>query len=268
MFCYCAASANLSAADAAAGMVLDMQGQAQAELAGKITKLGLLSYLLPETKVILAEQSKISITLYANKQLLQVSGPAQFIVAKEGLKMLQGHQPVAKNIAEKIVSASQNTNFVAGAVRMRQLPPALLLVAPENLALVNPAELVFNWAQAEAAEVEFRLFDQQDKLLLQTSLEGRAFRLPTNLNLPSGATYSWQVSYQSPRDGKQQQAKASFQLLSATELNTILELQPKADSQIEEWVLYAGILQSKRMYKEARSAWQFIAQQRPDLAKQ
>ncbi len=63
LFCYCAASANLSAADAAAGMVLDMQGQAQAELAGKTTKLGLLSYLVPETKVILAEQSKISITL-------------------------------------------------------------------------------------------------------------------------------------------------------------------------------------------------------------
>lgn len=253
--------------DAAVGMVLDMQGQAQAELAGKTLKLNLLSYLQADSKLVLAENSRISISLYANKQLIQVHGPAQFIVAKDGLKMLQGSAPVVKNMAEKILNASQQTNIVAGAVRLRQLPPAILLVTPEHQAQLQAGQLVFNWAQAESVEVEFKLWDSQEHLIFNTSVMGREFRLPADLNLQAGTVYTWQIAYQSPRDGKQQKAQATFQLLSAKEAADLLELQPKPDSLIEEWVLYAGLLQTKRLYPEARAAWQFIARQRPDLVK-
>lgn len=250
----------------AIGMVLDVQGKLDAELGGKSIKVGLLSYLHKDTRISLPEHSRVSITLYASKQLLQVQGPAQFIVNQDKLSMLQGAAPQTKNIAEKIVSASQQSNFIAGAVRMRQLPPAILLVHPETQAVLADVPDLFNWAQAEKTEAEFSLRDLQNKLIYQVQSSTSELVLPAHIKLQAGQTYHWQVSFQSPRDGKQHSASASFSLLKQDELSQINELRPKPESAIEEWILYAGLLQSKRMHREARAAWQYITQLRPDLA--
>lgn len=250
----------------AIGMVLDVQGKLEAEQAGKSIKLGLLSYLNKDTRISLPEHSRVSITLYASKQLLQVQGPAQFIVNQDKLTMLQGAAPQAKNIAEKIVSASQQSNFVAGAVRMRQMPPAILLVSPEAQTVLAEGPDLFNWAQAEKTEVEFSLRDQQSKVIYQTQSTASELVLPAQIKLQAGQIYHWQVSFQSPRDGRQHSASASFSVLNQAELNQLNELKPKPESAIEEWILYAGLLQSKRMHKEARTAWHYITQLRPDLA--
>ncbi len=250
----------------AIGMVLDIQGKPEAEQAGKPVKLSLLSYLSEETRINLPQQSRISITLYASKQLFQIQGPAQFIVNKDKLTMLQGVLPQAKIIAEKIVNASQNSNFVAGAVRMRQLPPAILLVSPEAHAVLAESPTIFNWAQAEKVEAEFSLRDQENKLIYQEQTASSELALPATVKLQTGQAYRWQVRYQSARDGKQYSANATFSVLDQAELGLLNELKPQKESAIEEWILYAGLLQSKRMHKEARAAWQYITQLRPDLA--
>jgi hypothetical protein len=56
-------------------------------------------------------------------------------------------------------------------------------------------------------------------------------------------------------------------LASKADAASLLDLKPEENAALEEWVLYAAMLQNKRAFAEARMVWQLIARQRPDLLK-
>ncbi|MFZ6873501.1 hypothetical protein ACO0LF_15705 [Undibacterium sp. Di27W] len=254
-------------ADAALGMVLDVQGNGKMEVNGTSSKLQLLAYLQPKMQITLEAGAKASLSLYATRAVYQLTGPATVIVEKDGVVNLQGQKAVIKPMAEKLVRAAETSNVIAGAVRMRQLPPRILVVTPENNSLLLGSRPAFNWISAETAEFDISIHDMDEKLIFSEKIKENTWQLPEKVKLEEGATYRWQVSYVSAKDGKTNIAKAEFKLASKTEAASLNELKPQESAAVEEWVMYAAMLQSKRAFTEARQVWQLIARQRPDLQK-
>ncbi|MFZ6720826.1 hypothetical protein [Undibacterium sp. Ji49W] len=259
-------------ADTALGMVLDVQGNGRMEVNGTSSKLQLLAYLQPKMQITVDAGSRVSLSLYATRSVYQVTGPAQVSIEKEGVVSLQGQKAVVRPMAEKLVRAAETSNVIAGAVRMRQLPPRIAITAPENNSLLLGDRPVFSWMAAEAAEFDISIQAVDEKLtdekpIVRHKLKENNWQLPDNIRLEEGRTYRWQVSYVSARDGKTQLSRAEFRLASKSEAAALTDLRPDQQAAVEEWVLYAATLQGKRAYAESRLVWQIIARQRPDLAR-
>lgn len=259
-------------ADTVLGMVLDVQGSGKMEVNGVSSKLQLLAYLQPKMQITVDAGSRVSLSLYATRSVYQVTGPAQVSIEKEGVVSLQGQKAVVRPMAEKLVRAAETSNVIAGAVRMRQLPPRIAITGPENNSLLLSGRPVFNWMAAEAAEFDISIQETgekltDEKLIVSHKLKENNWELPDNIRLEEGKTYRWQVSYVSARDGKTQLSRAEFRLASKSEAAALTDLRPDQQAAVEEWVLYAATLQGKRAYAESRLVWQIIARQRPDLAR-
>ncbi|MFZ6656676.1 hypothetical protein [Undibacterium sp. TJN19] len=254
-------------ADTAVGMVLDLQGSGKIDVNGVSSKLQLLAYLQPRMQITVDAGARASLSLYATRSVYQVTGPAVVTVEKDSVVSLQGQKVVVKAMAEKLVRAAETSNVIAGAVRMRQLPPRILLVTPEANSLLIAKHPAFNWIAAEVAEYEVSIYDLEDKLIVTEKVKENNWQLPEKLVLEDGTAYRWQISYVSPKDGKSYTARAEFRLASKADAASLLDLKPEENAALEEWVLYAAMLQNKRAYAEARAVWQLIARQRPDLLK-
>jgi hypothetical protein len=68
-------------------------------------------------------------------------------------------------------------------------------------------------------------------------------------------------------DGEAYSAEGRFEIISKSDADSIAALKPSESAAIEEWVLYASMLQGRRIKDEARVVWQRIAKQRPDSQK-
>lgn len=253
-------------AEGALGMVLDVRGNVQSQDHGTNGKLQLLSYLKPKMQLNVAEGGKLSVSLYATHSLYQIEGPALIEVNADSLKVLQGKPPVVKPMGEKLVGMAANTNFVLGAYQMRALVPKIVIGSPENGSVLLDNQVPsFNWTAAEAATYDFSLMDDNDKSLASAKLQDTSYAPAAKLALESGKTYHWSVSYTSAKDHKSYSATGEFNIASKEEVATINESRPAVDAPIEEWVLYAALLENMKSFSEARKVWQMIAQTRPDL---
>ena len=259
---------GLARAEAALGMVLDVQGNGKMEVNGATSKLQLLAYLQPKMQITLEAGARASLSLYATRSVYQLTGPATVTIEKDGVTSLQGQKAVVRPMAEKLVRAAETSNVIAGAVRMRQVPPRIVAVAPENNSLLLGQRPGFSWISAEAAEFEISISDMDEKLLISGKTKENNWQFPEKTKLEEGATYRWQVAYVSAKDGKAHTARAEFTMASKAEASELNELKPDHNAGVEDWVMYAAMLQSRRAFGEARQVWQQIARQRPDLQKQ
>ncbi|MFZ6779041.1 hypothetical protein ACO0LD_19615 [Undibacterium sp. Ji83W] len=262
-----ALTCGLAQAEAALGMVLDVQGNGKMEVNGVTSKLQLLAYLQPKMQITLETGAKASLSLYATRSVYQLSGPATVTIEKDGVTSLQGQKALVRPMAEKLVRAAETSNVIAGAVRMRQVPPRIVAVTPENNSLLLGKRPAFNWISAEAAEFDISISDMDEKLIVSEKTKENNWQLPEKIKLEDGATYRWQVAYVSAKDGKTYTARSEFKMASNAEATSLSELKPEDNAGVEDWVMYAAMLQSKRAFGEARQVWQQIARQRPDLQK-
>ncbi|WP_162058030.1 hypothetical protein [Undibacterium sp. KW1] len=262
-----ALTCSLARAEAALGMVLDVQGNGKMEVNGATSKLQLLAYLQPKMQITLETGARASLSLYATRSVYQLTGPATVSIEKDGVTSLQGQKAVVRPMAEKLVRAAETSNVIAGAVRMRQVPPRIVAVTPENNSLLLGKRPAFNWISAEAAEFDISISDMDEKLIVNEKTKENNWQLPEKIKLEEGATYRWQVAYASVKDGKTYTARSEFKMASKAEATSLNELKPEDNAGVEDWVMYAAMLQSKRAFGEARQVWQQIARQRPDLQK-
>lgn len=258
-------AALASAADGAVGMVLDVRGSGQITDKGAVGKLQLLAYLKPQMQISLDAGGKASLSLYATRSVYQIAGPAVVEIGKDQLTVIKGAAPVVKSMAEKLVVAAQNTDFRAGATQMRTLPPRILVATPPNGAVLWRNQPTFSWLAMEAAPYDITLKDLSDKVIASATVRESNWRLPANVLLDYGTTYQWTVSYKSATDGRTHSATGEFSLAGKSDVDQLAALKPAEGAPIEEWVLYAAMLQSKGISEEARTVWQSISRQRPDL---
>jgi hypothetical protein len=253
-----------------AGMVLDLHGSAQLQDKDKTVGLQLLAYLKPGMQISLPAGSKASLSLYATRTVYQLSGPALVEIARDKLVLLQGTPPLARPIAEKLVTAAQASDDVPGAYRLRRTAPKLLLTRPENQALLLNTRPRFCWSSRETATFAITLQELPESAghsVVQAATGDNCWQLPEGRQLAYGKTYRWTVSYTSAADKRSYSAEAEFSLPAEAEAAQFAALKPSADAAIEEWILYAATMRNQQLNEEAHSAWQFIATRRPDLDK-
>jgi hypothetical protein len=257
----------VAGADGAIGMVLDLQGSGQIKDGGSTSKLQLLSYLKPQMQVSLDAGSKASLSLYATRTVYQVTGPAVVEIAKDKVNVIQGKPPVAKSLQEKLVVAAENVNVTPGAYRMRGLPKQITIATPENISVLLDKRPIFTWNSLEPASYNVVVQDENDKEIASATVGGNSWKLPANVALADGNTYRWTVSFVSARDGKKHSDTGEFSIATKADADAIAELKPAAGAPIEEWILYATMLQNRGMPSEAHAVWQSIYARRPDLQK-
>jgi len=251
--------------DSSIGIVLDLQGQAKVLDQTPARKLQLLSYLKQNDQLQLEEGSKLSISLYANRSVYRFVGPALILAEKDQIKLLKGKAPEVKQVKEKLVLGAETGQLLTGAIRMRQLPPKIAVLTPENGALLLHAPLELNWAALEKTVYDIRIVDEDENLMIEAQSQTNSWTLPLHLKWIPGRAYKWSVSFISERDGGRYMSSGEFRLADESTLLELSQLKPNQTAMIEEWVLYAAHLESKLMFQEARETWKKIAQIRPDL---
>jgi hypothetical protein len=267
LFCLGLPGTATAADNAVAGMVLDLQGTGQIADNGKTSKLQLLAYLKPQMQLSLDAGSKASVSLYATKSVYQLTGPAVVEIEADKLVVKQGQPPVVKSKSQKLVAATETVNLVPGAVRMREMPPRVLLLIPQNGGVILDNRPAFKWDALEAATYEVTVLEAAGRTVAQSKTADSGWQLPENQQLANGKTYRWTVAYTSPRDNKTYRATGEFSVIEKSAAAELAALKPAEDGATEDWVLYALVLQNRNMNDEARNVWRRIAAKRPDLQK-
>lgn len=260
------AQQSVASKDASVGIILDLQGQVSLNGGGR--KLQLLSYLKAGEQVQLETGAKLSISLYANRSVYRFTGPAVLVAEKDQIRALKGTAPEIKQVKEKLVAGADNGQLLTGAIRMRQLPPKIAVLMPENASTLLRAPKELTWASAEKASYEVKIVDEDENLIAETRSDSANWSLPSNLKWQAGRSYKWTVSFVSERDGGRYLSSGEFKLADEAMQTELQKMKPSDDAMIEEWVLYAAQLQAKSVFQEAREVWKKIALVRPDLERQ
>ncbi|MBC3883283.1 hypothetical protein H8K35_17985 [Undibacterium sp. LX40W] len=262
---YAMAQQTANVKDPSIGIVLDLQGQAKVLDQAQGRKLQLLSYLKQNEQVQLEQGAKLSVSLYANRSVYRFVGPAVLVAEKDQIRLIKGAAPEVKQVKEKLVAGAESGQLLTGAIRMRQLPPKIAVLTPENGAVLLGAPKELNWASVEKANYEIRIVDEDENLIIEAQSASQTWMLPAALQFASGKAYKWNVSFISERDGARYSTSGEFRLADETTRIELSKLRPTDDAVIEEWVLYAAHLQSLGLFQEARATWKRIGQTRPDL---
>lgn len=250
------------AANDKAGLVLDLQGEAEIARASGAARLKLLDYVAPGARLTLAAGSKASVSHYAARLIYRLTGPAQVEVEEGGLRHVSGNPPQTSAIAAKTVTAALHPNLGPAAIKMRALPQ-LVMRAPANGGNVLSTRPQFRWEANEAASFNIELTELPSRTVAQATVKGQAWELPAKMELAHGKSYRWTVSY--TLDGRMRGGAATFSLPTRADAELIAALAPPAQAGADEWVLYATILKDWNMLDESQKVWDRIAERRPDL---
>lgn len=260
------ASTAQAAPAGAVGMVLDVQGSGRLQDGAASSKLELLAYVKPGMRIALDDGSRASVSLYATRTVYQLAGPGMVEVGSDKLSVIHGKEPASKTIREKLVAAAKGADLVPGAVRMRTLPATIEFLAPQGGSAVLEQRPVFVWQAPPAPVYLLAVYDGAGRQIAEGKSEQSHWELPAGVTLAERGRYRWTVSY-AGADGAMQTAGAKFTVASRQDAAVVADLKPAAAAPMEEWILYAAMLQERGLQSAAREVWQYIASQRPDLEK-
>jgi hypothetical protein len=242
-------------ADDPVGMVLDLRGDA--------APLQLLGYVKAGQQIRLGANASASVSHYGSKLVYQLNGPLLAQVEPNGIRVLKGAPAQTRSLAEKLVRAAVDPRLSPAAVKMRALSD-VVLVTPLNRAILLGARPRFAW-MAEGGSYRVQVDELDGKRVASGSSAGGSWELPEGVALVPGTGYRWTVTRGDP-DGDQASGSATFTVATNAERDELAALRPAPDAAIEDWVLYAAILDGRRFDEEARAAWREIAARRSDLA--
>ena len=263
----CALPNTVRAADPpAVGMVLDVQGAVQVIDQGRASPLQLLARLAPETRLELPPQSRASVTLYGNRSVYRLTGPAVVEVSRDDIKVVRGQPAEVKAMGEKQVAAAPMGALVTGAYRMRNIQQVtpMVLTSPENGSVLLDTRPEFAWDGGPDARFNVALQQQGGGPSYRATVSGNRWTLPEGTRLRYGAGYVWSVTA-ADAAGEPATASGRFSLATQAEVDQFAALQPAEADPIEDWVYFAALLQQRQVRTEARKVWQRIARERPDL---
>jgi len=119
------AASTLALAAEPLGMVIDIQGNATLNDAGKTARLDMLSYLNAQAEIQLSPGASMTVTWYAGSKELKFAGPARLKVEPGGIKVVQGRAAQERTVADEKVAATRKLPPRLGqaAISMRGMKP-------------------------------------------------------------------------------------------------------------------------------------------------
>jgi hypothetical protein len=157
--------------------------------------------------------------------------------------------------------------LVSGAYRMRGLPvpTRVVLASPEGGSVLLDPRPRFAWQAPAATRFRVTLQPAGGGPGYSATVDGHEWSLPDGAQLEWGKSYAWTVVSVPAAGAEAQTARGSFSLATKAEADELSALKPADADPIEDWVYYAVMLQQRQIRGEARTTWQRIARQRPDL---
>jgi hypothetical protein len=246
-------------------MVLDVQGGKAQQTAGIVTRpLQMLSYLNDEDVLKLEAGAKVSFSLYRERKVFQVSGPAELKIKADGVQVISGTEPAAKSMSNQMVAAQSGSRMLKGATKMRAIKPMIEVASPRNQSLQLSGTPLFRWRTLEPMAVMVELRRSDSTPVFSQMVEAGSNSLAAPASLPPG-TYLWSVSAAPGGAQESMPVAANFTVAEAAQVKEIRALAPAANATLEERMVYLSYLIGMNVTDEALALWDDILKERPDL---
>jgi hypothetical protein len=251
---------------AAVGMVLDVQGSATADVAGRSMVLDMATPLNPAMRITLGKGSEMSFVVYPTREQVTARGPATLQVLEQAVKQLQGASPLqAKPLPENrsIAALGFQGRVVPAAMVMKagfNANPRPTLLAPLDGETILAAQPTFVWTNPADGAVDF-LLTLDGVAVHQQRVSGNQLVLPASIALIGGREYRWQVTAVGAQ--KATPARGTFTVPDAALREQMVRDEPAPDAALADWLLYAMALDQANMQTEAQRVWKRVAAHRP-----
>jgi hypothetical protein len=266
-------AASASAQVAAVGLVIDAQGTST--LRSK-APLEILAEVPPGAELTLAAAARVVVVHGASGVEYTLTGPGEFRWSAEGARMLRGsgsvasREPLGGALREvrlrtgRLVQASIAMRGEAGGgARADGAVRPLRLTTPASTWLLE-APQQFRWsALAGVQSYRFELTDDRGTVLFVAErLAAAQIDLPAAVRLEPGRTYAWQVIAQGA-DGSRAEGWTEFGIAAPDLAARVRTLQPAADAQFTDRLLYAALLEEWGLREMADAVWARLRNDRP-----
>ncbi len=254
-------------ADAVA-MVTDFMGRGLIVIGHAEKPCEILSYLPVGAEVRIDEGSTLSLVFFRSSREYLFTGKAAIRIDEEVPKVLSGAKPRSRNLTLAretglLPSGGQGYEQTAIVLKGTVDKRKVRLLGPKNTKVLTPNP-VFRWEPVESAtQYRFTLMDDSGRALIETRVDGTAFKLPPEIRLTEARFYTWQVDARLA-SCEVYSSSADFSLLERAERERINRLRPADDAPFSELVLFAAMLEREGLRDEAHRYWKRLAAKRPD----
>lgn len=247
-------------------MVTDLIGKATMTQ-GKVSDINILSEIEAATQVQLAPGTTMVILYIGSGDEYLLKGPATIIFKPTNLEVLSGSQPEKRSnaIVKGVGVRIKSVGLVQGATVMRSSvnKPLFKLLNLYDTKTIE-TQPFFRWEEMQPnTTYQLQITDNKSEIFYMTAVDTSSLKLPANVVLKEGVTYTWEVSVALP-GGKKFSRMADFEL-APKELRIQTEaLRPDTSAPLSMQIAYAVWLDQMGLKDEARQYWKAAAKERPD----
>jgi hypothetical protein len=243
------------------------------DVSGKVTAqppVTIMSEIAADARLQVEGGAKLVVIYLKSGDEYTVTGPAQVQFRATGPQVTGGPQPQKRasplarggNVTIRPVAVTQAA-FVMRSARPTARIKLLTLSGTKTL----ESSPEFRWGEIEhGLNYRFELSDDTGRALHDAQVAGGAFRLPPEIRLREGVTYTWEVSARTP-DGRRYVSAGDFSVASPDLRVQVQSLRPAEGASVSDRVAYAAWLEQVELRDEARKYWKALAAERPDDTK-
>ena len=259
-------SAIAAVAPAPVAMVSDVQGKATLVRGGARTPLVLLADIDAGSQIEVEPNARVVALYLDGSGEYTLRGPAVVSFTPREPQAQKGAAPEKRSVLGGKTQdvRIKSVGMVQGAIVMRSAGPRA------RIKLLNPSgtrtlesQPEFRWSDDQSGlAYRFELTDDTGKTLYETETKATSVKLPANVKLAEGVTYTWSVSARS-QDGRKYSNVADFMIAPASLRQQVDTLKPASSAAFSDRVAYAGWLEQAELRDEARKIWRALAAERP-----
>jgi hypothetical protein len=255
--------ASAVAADEPVAMVTDLQGEVTLVSPPKGEPPSILGNVKPGAIYQVADNAALVVVYFASGQEFSFKGPTMVQFDAGGPITLAGNEAETRNPLMGKVGTGvkiKPVGKVQAAVVMRSASQTsrlklLTLVGTKTL----DAQPEFRWETVDRGAVyEFELTDATGRTLYEAETGATSLKLPADVKLVDGQTYTWLVSARLA-DGKKYSNAADFSVVTADLRRDVEAVRPGANAPLSERVTYAAWLDQLQLHDEAKKYWKSLA---------
>lgn len=247
-------------------MVVDLTGRATWD---RIEPVHITDAVVPERLLTLEPEARLVIVFLKTGTEQVFTGPVHMRFKADGtveggkaastrqLQALQGKlqlRPAALAQASVVMKemAFESEFRASGWPRLKPSGPGLHDSSPE-----------FTWAPLSGAKFTFRITDDTQRPVLETTGAEARHKLPAPSPLRGGSTYQWHLLAECA-DGSRRTGSGHFRLLDEAERAGLLAARPGPEAGFADRLLYASLLDQLGVKEEAKTLWQALSRERPE----
>jgi len=260
------ALATVLAAAQPVAMVVDLTGRATWD---RLEPVHITDAVMPERLLTLEAEARLVVVFLKTGTEQVFTGPAHIRFKADGtveggkaastrrLQALQGKlqlKPAALAQASVVMKEMvfESEFRPAGWPRLKPSGPGLQDPLPE-----------FTWAPLSGAQFTFRITDDTQRPVLETTGTEARHKLAAPSPLRGGSTYQWHLLAECP-DGSRRTESGHFRLLDEAERAALQTAKPGPEAGFGDRLLYASLLDQLGIKDEAKALWQALARERPE----